>query len=361
MRELVIILKSSVLCVKVPRKVGELIRKKLNGMGVLNRSFEIGKNDVYLYFPITRDLSGYELEELKKIGEIEIVKRKLERCKSRPRSFLDVLKRELNEEELEFIRRSFDIIGDIAIIEVPKEVSHLKHKIGDAILQVHKNIRTVLAKVGKVDSEFRLRKLEHIAGEKKTETIHREHGCVFVLDVSKVYFSPRLGTEHWRVASQVKEGEIVVDMFTGIGPFAILIAKRVDTTVYAIDKNPYAIKYLEENIKRNKLRGKVIPILGDAKQIIKEKMFGKADRVIMNLPEKAYNFIDEACLAVKPEGGIIHYYQFASDPDPEEKVVKILEEKVLQAGRKIDSILNVRKVRPYAPHEWQIVVDALIH
>ena len=355
-----IVLKSLVPCVKVPKKVGEAIRKKLNSMGVLNRDFKIDKDDIYLYFPVTRYLNEDELEELKNICKVEVVEREMERCKSRPRSFLDILRNELSEEDLEFVRRSFDIIGDIAIIEVPEEVSHLKRKIGEAILQVHKNVKTVLAKAGKVNSEFRIRKLEYIAGEKKTETIHREYGCTFVLDVSKVYFSPRLATEHWRVASQVRDGETVVDMFTGIGPFAILIAKRVNATVYAIDKNPYAIKYLKENIRRNRLKGAVIPILGDAKQVVKERLSGKADRVIMNLPERAYNFIEDACLAMKPEGGIIHYYQFASELDPEGKVVKNLDERVLESGRRVISVLNVRRVRPYAPHEWQIAVDVLI-
>ncbi len=355
-----IILKSSVLCVKVPRKVGEDIRKRLNSMGVLDRNFKIERDNIYLYFPVTRQLVEEELEELKKICEVEIVERKIDRRESRPKSFIDILRNELSEDNLEFVRRSFDIIGDIAIIEIPEEVSHLGRKIGEAILQVHKNVKTVLAKAGKVDSEFRIRRLKYIAGEKKTETTHREYGCIFVLDVSKVYFSPRLATEHWRVASQVKDGETVVDMFTGIGPFAILIAKRVNATVYAIDKNPYAIKYLKENIQRNRLRGTVIPILGDAKQVVREKLSGKADRVIMNLPEKAYSFIEDACLAVKPGGGIIHYYQFASEPDPERKTIKNLEEKVLQSGRRIVSVLNIRKVRPYAPYEWQIAVDALI-
>lgn len=353
-------MKFSILCVKVPKKVGEVIRKRLNCMGVLNRDFKIEKDDIYLYFPVTRYLNEDELEELRNVCEVEIVGKEMERCKSRPKSFLDILRNELSEEDLEFVRRSFDIIGDIAIIEVPEEVSRLKRKIGEAILQVHKNVKTVLSKAGKVDSEFRIRKLEYITGEKKTETTHREYGCVFVLDVSRVYFSPRLATEHWRVASQVKDGETVVDMFTGIGPFAILIAKRANATVYAIDKNPYAIKYLKENIERNRLRGTIIPILGDAKQVIREKLSGKADRVIMNLPEKAYSFIEDACLAVKPGGGIIHYYQFASGPDPERKTIENLEEKVLQSGRRIVSVLNIRKVRSYAPHEWQIAVDAFI-
>jgi len=349
-----------VLCIKVPRKVGETIRRRLNSMGILNRDFKVETNDFYLYFPITRLLNKDELEKLNEICNVKIVKRVMDRRKSRPQSFIDILRNELSEGNLEFVRQSFDIIGDIAIIEVPEEISHLKCKIGEAILQVHKNIKAVLAKASKVDSEFRVRKLEYIAGEKKTETIHREYGCVFVLDVSKVYFSPRLATEHWRVASQVRDGETVVDMFTGIGPFAILIAKRVNATVYAIDKNPHAIKYLKENIQRNRLKGVVIPILGDAKQVVKERLSGKADRVIMNLPERAYNFVEDACLAVKPEGGIIHYYQFASEPNPEGKVINNLDERVLQSGRKVVSVLNVRRVRPYAPHEWQVAVDALI-
>jgi tRNA (guanine37-N1)-methyltransferase len=111
--------------------------------------------------------------------------------------------------------------------------------------------------------------------------VQKEHGCEYHLDLSEVYFSPRLSYEHSRVASQVEEKETVVDMFAGVGPFSILIAKtHEDVKVYAVDVNPDATRYLERNIIVNGVMGKVVPVLGDAKEIVHERLRGAADRVM---------------------------------------------------------------------------------
>src|SRR6266852_2812203 len=137
-------------------------------------------------------------------------------------------------------------------------------------MEVHPNVRAVFAKSGEVSGAERIMPLRYIAGENRTYTVHREHGCSFKVDLSKVFFSPRLSAEHQRIAHLVDKGERVVDMFTGVGPFAILIAKRVgDVRVEAIDANPQAIELVRENLRLNKVESKVHAHLGDARNIVR--------------------------------------------------------------------------------------------
>jgi tRNA (guanine37-N1)-methyltransferase len=151
-------------------------------------------------------------------------------------------------------------------------------------------------------------------------------------------------------------------MFAGVGPFSILIAKTHENVkVYAIDVNPYAIKFLQKNIRLNRVEGKINPILGDAKKVVEERLSGTADRVVMNLPEKAIEFVDVACKAIKPAGGIIHFYTFISGSDSLENIKLKFTDAVEKCGRKVDKILFSRFVRETAPYEWQAVLDAKIH
>ena len=193
--------------------------------------------------------------------------------------------------------------------------------IGEAILETHKNIKTVLAKAGAISGTFRLREFTFVAGERKTQTVHKEFGCQYHVDVAKAYFSPRLSHEHMRVASLVQEGETVADLFAGVGPFSVLIGKKnPKVKVYAVDLNPDAVELLKVNVRVNRVENRVFPILGDAREIAQAKLEGLADRVIMNLPETAIDFVDAACQAIKPEGGIIHFYGFVRSPDTAENL-----------------------------------------
>ena len=254
-----------------------------------------------------------------------------------------------------------NIIGDIAIVEIPKELADYKIVIGEAILNAHKQTNTVLAKSGAVKGVYRIRDLELIAGDNKTATVYKEYGCIYHVDVAKAYFSPRLSNEHNRDASQVNTGETVVDLFAGLGPFVIPIAKtHKNVLVYAVDVNPDAVSLLKRNIAVNRAEKQVVPILGDARQVVKEQLSNKADRVIMNLPETALEFVDVACNAIKPEGGIIHYYCFVYNSEPLETAKAQLAQAVKQNKRQITKFLFAKTVREVAPYAWQVVVDAKI-
>ncbi len=349
-------------CLKVPKNLGEQAIRLVGELNLFNRELKVQQVEDYLCIPLTNEPLPVVLKKFEsKLPEFEISIHNFVERQKRHFTPLDFLADKLPSNLLASIPRAIDFVGDIAIIEIPPELVDQKKAIGEAILKAHKQTNTVLAKSGAVEGVYRLRDFEFIAGVEKTVTIYREYGCVYHVDVARAYFSPRLSGEHNRVASQVKEGETVVDLFAGVGPFAVPIAKKHENVrVYAVDVNPDAVSLLKRNVAVNRAEKQVVPILGDARQVVREQLLGKADRVIMNLPETALEFVDVACEALKPEGGIIHYYCFAKVSDPLETAKVRLTEAVNQNNRKIKNIILAKTVREVAPYSWQVVVDAQI-
>ncbi len=347
---------------KVPKQKGEKVIRIVAALGLLDKNIRITPEDGSLFIPLVEKPELKRFAEIQKgLGTFEIVVREFAVQPRRLKSALEVAAERLPPGLRASFPRSIDFVGEIAVVEIPAELAEYKAVVGEAVLEAHKNVRTVLAKSGAVEGVCRLREFEVIAGVPNTETVHREHGCRYFVDLGKVYFSPRLSHEHQRVASQVKEGETVVDMFAGAGPFSVLIAKlHSDVKVYAVDVNLDAVRYLEKNIKANGVLGEVLPILGDARTVVHEKLRGAADRVIMNLPESAVEYVDVACEALNPEGGIIHYYEFSKEDNAIEAAKKHLSEKVEKAGRTVSNFLSSRTVREVAPFKWQVVVDATV-
>lgn len=266
-------------------------------------------------------------------------------------------------QEIEDLVKSFDIIGDIAIIRVPEYLKPQSRLIAEVIMQTHKHVRAILLQVSHVSGDFRLRQLEWIGGEKKTETIYKEFDCVFKVDLEQCYFSQRLSFERMRISRLVKASETVLNMFAGVGSFSILVAKHGEVeTVYSIDLNPSAVKYMKENIRLNRVQNQVVPILGDAKRVIVEHLEETVDRVIMPLPEKAYEYLDYAVMALKPTGGWIHYYDFehaSRNENPIEKVKKKISEKLQNLG--VESTISYgRIVRSTGPNWYLVVSDIQI-
>jgi len=261
--------------------------------------------------------------------------------------------------------RSLDIIGDIAVIEVKPEFNEIKHEIADKILKEVKYIKVVVEKKSPVSGEYRVMDLEWLAGERRFTTIHREYGCIFKLDISKVYFTPRLSTERMRIARMVRAGEVIVNMFAGIGTYSIIIAKRAlekPSKIYSIDINPHAYDYALENVKINKVEDIVIPILGDAKEVITSRLMEVADRVLMPYPELALKYLEYAIMALKDSGGIIHAYDFIKymkNEDPRNKMKERYEEKLKEFNVEYE-ILDIRRTGEVAPREYRMVIDIKI-
>lgn len=263
------------------------------------------------------------------------------------------------------IWKRIEIIGDIAVIRVPfwlkpDDLRPLAHE----ILRGIPYVKSVWAGLPGVSGEYRLRRYVHLAGEKRSVTIYREHGCSFRLDITKTYISPRLNYEHGRIANLVGKNEIITNMFAGVGLFSIIIAKKArPRRVYSIDINPWAYRYMVENVKLNKVEDIVVPLHGDAARIIEEKLVNTSDRVLMPLPELALDYLEYAIKALRSGKGVIHIYlhvDAAKGENPFKKAEEKLYNKLNELGVK-GKVVFKRKVRMVGPRKYQIVLDTAIN
>ena len=255
---------------------------------------------------------------------------------------------------------ALEIIGSkekaVAIVEIRENIN--REELIKEILSKHKNVKTILEKASGRKGELRLREFGVIYGDKNTEVLHKEFGYKLKVDPQKVYFSAKEAFERQRIANQVKENEIVLIMFSGLMPFGIAIAKKVENIkVYGIEINEIAHQYALENVRINKVSHKVYPILGDVREKCKE-FFGKCDRVLMPLPFGSKKFFELAVKCLK-KNGIIHFYSTGEEPNVFENAEKMISEKCerLKVNYKI---LNKRKIQMYAPRKWKVCIDLKI-
>ena len=261
--------------------------------------------------------------------------------------------------------RGYDVIGSkgkaVAIIEVRDEDvgAGAEKELAKAIMARNKHIVSVLKKESAREGEFRIREYSLIAGDENTEVLHMENGYKLLLDPQLVYFSNRESTERMRIASQVHPGELVMVMFGGVAPFPISIAKiQPDVNkIYSIELNPIAHKYALDNVRINKLSHKIIPICGNVREVC-PKLGKKFDRIVMPLPKEAYEFLDIAISCLR-RGGIIHLYYWSSEPDLFSEAEKLIKNAAEKLNKKI-KILDKKKVLPYGPKKWKIVLDFIV-
>ncbi len=260
----------------------------------------------------------------------------------------------LTDEELKRLPRGFERIGHIAIISLPHELLHRSQDVAQALLNL-KGVRTVAFREGKISGCDRRPGLRVITGDPLTETIHRENGCTFKLDVVQVMFSSGNLYERGRLPKLVEQGEIVVDLFAGVGQFSIPIAKHArPSRVYAVELSPVAYGYLCENVRVNRVGHIVRPLLGDCAEVVPRAV---ADRVIMGILHVTHRYLSLALEALKPSGGVIHYHESVPSKLRFERPVKRVLEAA--AGREVE-ILHKRVVKRYAPGVDHVVVDARI-
>ncbi|MEM0360656.1 MAG: class I SAM-dependent methyltransferase family protein [Candidatus Diapherotrites archaeon] len=345
----------------VPKTKAETTRLFLLEERLLDTSKELKKTSTEIIFPLLKQISKNQEKALnaKKI-EFKKVKARFALKKGKPRSLEEALKGELSKKELSELITSFDIIGKIALILIPDKLLPKEKTIAKALLEANPQVKTVARILGGHEGEFRIRPVKIIAGENKTETLHSEWGCRYKVAVGKVFFSPRLSHERQRITGLIKKGESIAVFFAGVGPFAIAFAKHsMAGKVFAIELNPDAFRLLKENIALNKVEGRVEAFEGDVKSVVPEKIAGKCDRVVMPLPRGGENFLDVAFMALKPEGGTIHFYQFVEKSELFSLPLESLKEAAKKAKRKI-KIQNKKVVRSFSPTKVQVVVDCLV-
>lgn len=328
--------------IKIIKKDANKLRTKLIKEKQLCTEYKVHSDEEFVYMPLIEDYDKKYMETLLNEFNVNIEDYTFTPAQYRPTNFLDFLDDKISKKDMEEIRKSFDVIGDIVILEIPPELESKKKIIGEAALKFTKR-RSVYYKKSKIQGVTRTRKLEFLAGVDDLETIHKEFGIRFKLNPSTVYFSPRLATERSRIVDEVKEDEVIIDFFAGIGSFPISIAHVKKAKIYGVDINPEAIKYMYENIKLNKLVGEVTPLEGDINNIIDDLPL--ADRIIMNLPGTAKDFLEVAVNHLK-SGGILNYYEFSSDyKNVIERVKKI-------ANPRKTEVLDIRKVKSQSPGVW---------
>jgi tRNA (guanine37-N1)-methyltransferase len=317
-------------CVRVERKQGEEARRELAESDLIVDEVEIVVEDGWLYIPVT-DPDAVP-------SKFEVVSHDLP-TRTTQHMPADILGFE----------PSYERLGKIVLID--EEDPERANEIADAVVSSALPVETVLNRASKVKGETRVRDWDVLAGD-GTETVHREYGCEFLLDVARVYFSPRLATERHRVAEQVEPDEHAFDMFAGVGPFVVPFAKR-GATVVGADVNDVAIDYLSENVRRNGVEDRVTAICGDVRETATEYE-NWANRLVMNLPHSANEFLDTA-VRLAGEDCVIHYYDIQHEDDPfgpGEEAIRAATEPEYDV-----SVETRQSVRSYAPHELNVCLD----
>lgn len=229
----------------------------------------------------------------------------------------EILGRLLLPEGVREVPSAFEAVGHLAHVNLRDELLPYKYLVGKVLLDKNSpRIRTVVNKLGSIDTKYRTFGMEVIAGnedggESWSDVLVKEEGCEYRLDFRKVYWNSRLGGEHRRLVKLIgkdasvraqdqdgggdtssdkgvcetpKTSLIVADLMAGIGPFAIPLTARTKASsasknedrsdtkkknknkkahanskipplpieVYANDLNPSSYEYLVINAERNR-------------------------------------------------------------------------------------------------------------
>jgi len=323
----------------VPKQRAEEVRRSLLERGLLEKHLTILREGDFILFPVKERFDS----------EFNFEEREFPEAFRPITHYSEVV--DVPEALKALLPTSLDVVGDIALVRLPDDLREHGGAVGDAILKAYKSVLCVFADEG-VGGEYRIRRLRHLAGENRTRTVHREHGLNYSVDVSKAYFSPRLASERVRIAEQVIPGEIVLDLFTGVGPYAIMIARKSKPSiVYAVDSNPAAFELLEENVRVNRAE-KVKAMLSDAREALKK--IGKVDRLILDLPQSARDFYIDALESVNV-GGMLHYYEIVEAVELEDRKAWLIDE-ANRHGVGVELIVT-KEVKTYSPAQRHFAFD----
>ncbi len=336
---------------RVRKENAEKVRVFLSGSGNLDKGHAVLRRGPFVYFPLEEKPDDKAMRELRGLGA------GLSKANFAPQ------KGKMNYGELmakargsspEDSARGYDLLGDIAVIDASPAAAR---RMAGALMKANGNIKTVLRKGGAVSGRFRTRKFYYVAGRRNYLADYRENGCRFRFDVRKVFFSPRLAHERNRVSGLARDGESVVVMFSGVGPFAIEIAKaHRNCKVVAMELNKEAHKAAIKNKELNKV-GNVALAQGDVKKLASEYR-GFTDRIVMPLPKDAARFLDEVLTVAKPKC-TVHYYAFCKSGGESRTIEGI--RKFFESHGKRFKLIAMREVRPYSHDMVEIVVDFAIH
>jgi tRNA wybutosine-synthesizing protein 2 len=257
------------------------------------------------------------------------------------------------DDEVDRAPGSWAVVGSVILVrfgDCPR-----REEVGEALLELHGNADTVLARGG-IDGTHREPDVEVVAGEGDTETVHVEHGTSYALDLGEVMFSPGNKAERARMGEVVAEGEAVLDMFAGVGYFALPMA-RAGARVTAVEHNPAAFRYLLENASLNDVTDRLEPYRGDCRDVVArlaaEGPF--ADRVVMGYYD-APDYLDAAVSALRP-GCTLHLHAAVPEAELWDRPVDALEAAAAEVDRTVE-VIDRRIVKSHSEGVEHVVVDA---
>ena len=362
--------------------------KWLRAQNLLDYSYKIPSLENFVYLPLITNefelppaFDGWDLQIIllspdnAEDPKINLIWSQLQRTDKTSKfipKLYQALATQMPAELLELIPRSYDIIGSIAILELNRDIQQALEPfiplIESTLFEHHPALTAVFMKAGDVGGTYRTRPLVCIAGDENPITIHKENDCSFELDITSAFFTPRLVFERKRVAhletEYISQGK-TWDVFCGVGPFLIEIAKTHPEGEYiGTDINPDAITYAQRNLQRNKVTSRASVLEMDVGQIanssIVAELEGQISRFIMNLPEESLNYLPNIRFAIHPMGALLHIYQFNPKEDPLSDAKNQLESALKHAGIDLQDITHERIVKPFSPMYDMTVLDVYI-
>ncbi|MHA1370534.1 MAG: class I SAM-dependent methyltransferase [Promethearchaeota archaeon] len=382
------------ICLKIRKEKAQALKEYLARENVLDRNRKPVIKDNHVYFPVVAIPRGFEKSKLYNYCSEEPGACPADSRKKKGK-LVALISDKIPSDKIDSVPRSFNIIGSILIIEIKDELKEYSGLIIEKLLKIHPNIRTIYNKKSKRDGQHRTHQLEFLYGEDDPITVHLENGCRFKIDVRSTFFDPRLSNEHKRIVDLIERKKAgpeirILDLFCGIGPFVVPMAKLGNTIIYCVDVNPIAIDFLKQNLKLNKINeNKVHIFLMDAnkfltrtfQELIETPVF---DHVILNLPHHAYEFIAK-CYSIVKNTGYLHWYTIAPEltsmkdiisrnPDVDDIINQLnslgknyWDDSVLKGymiglkkirDLKLD-IVGITRVKAYAPYRFIYCFDLL--
>ncbi len=334
------------LALRVPKYMGEEARSRATALGVLDGGRKIVELEEYLEIPLTSAL------EMSDLGEL--VNQEAPEEYAKPPTPYELIQgaAEIDDDLKRLLPRRWERIGDVLLLKLPGELLTHIEEACRAYAQVL-GVKSVLDMSGRVEGPWRIPRYKLLWGT-DTDTVHVENGIRFRLDPRKVMFSSGNVSERIRMSKVCEPGEVVVDLFAGIGYFSLPMALHGKaSTVYACELNPTAHEYLVDNVRINEAHS-VVPLLGDCREVAPE---GVADRVVLGYLRETRLYLPKAIKCLK-EGGWVHYHEACPD-----RAVSCLSTGLKEAaeggGRRLKREV-LHRVKRYAPGVSHWVLDALI-
>lgn len=338
-----------VLAVSVPRKNAQKLKRYLQNRGVFDSSHSPVARGDRILFPVTKQVVGL------RAFSARMSRARLLRAPVQKRSLREFVA-SLLPAGSRVARASFEAVGSILVLELDTSLRAQEKNIGAYLLAVHPSAKTVVAKASAHRGKYRVQAYRYIAGARSFETVHVEHGLRMAVDLRASYFTPRWGDERMRIARQIRAGEDVLVLFSGVAPYPLVFSRHTRArSIVGVEMNPAAHAYALRNVAVNRA-GNVTLLRGDARRVL-PRLNRTFDRIVMPLPASACSFLGAAARVLRRRG-VIHCYAFCRDEDVAQLRLRIVAE-LKKAGRAA-RMLRVVRCGQHAPRVFRVCADVLV-